>query len=235
MRLVYLALLVASPASAGRTLYGWLPQTDTLPDGAMELQTSLYEHDNLGPYHERATFLAWTPAVALRPCLELAFPIELATITADDAMPWSGVSRYGAELRYRFLPRSQPLHAVARFGLSRNVEIQSQVRTEAGIAASYDLDRVQIAASLGGVLDINFGHLHEELRPGIGASARVVEQLRLGAELYAQLSRDDTVPSWAVIGPDVAWSRGRFWLSGAFGIGVKNVTAAPRLDLGTVW
>jgi hypothetical protein len=97
------------------------------------------------------------------------------------------------------------------------------------------LDRVQIAATLGGVLDINFAHLHEEVRPGIGASARVVGELRLGAELYAQLSRDATVPSWAVIGPDLAWSRGRFWLAAAFGIGVKNVTAAPRLNLGADW
>jgi len=235
VRLVCLLLFVASPAYAGRTLYGWLPQTDTLQDGAFELETSLYEHDNLGPFHERSTFLAWTPALALRPCLELAIPIELSTLTADDTTPSSGISRYGAELRYRFLPRSQPLHGVARFGLSRNVAIQSQVRTEAGVAASYDLDRVQIAATLGGVLDINFGHFHEEFRPGVGASVRVVDELRLGAELYAQLSRDATLPSWAVFGPDIAWTRGRVWLAAAFGIGIKNVTAAPRLNIGADW
>lgn len=235
MRVAYLALLAASPAFAGRSLYGWLPPTDTLPDGAVELATSVYEHDNLGPYHERSTFLAWTPAIALRPCLELAFPIELVTLTADDVSPTSGISRYGAELRYRFLPRSSALHAVARFGVSRNVAIQSQVRSEAGASGSYDVDRVQLAATLGGVLDINFGHPHVELHPGLGASTRVGDELRLGAELYAQLSRDDTVPSWAVLGPDLAWQRGRFWLSAEFGVGISHVTAAPRLNLGTTW
>ena len=224
MPLVYLALF-----------YGWLPRTDTLPDGTLAVETSIYEHDNLGPYHERSTFLAWTPAVALRPCLELAFPIELVTLTADDMAPFSGVSRYGAELRYRFLPRASPLHAVARFGLSRNVAIQSQVRTEAGAAASYDLDRVQIEASVGGVLDVNFAHLHEELRPGIGASVRIGDELRLGAELYAQLSHDPTVQSWAVIGPDLAWMRGHFWLAATFGIGIEHITAAPRLNIGMDW
>lgn len=234
-RRVALLLLAASPAYAGRTLYGWLPQTDTLPDGSFELGTSVYEHDNLGPNHERGTFLAWIPAIALRPCLELAIPIELATITADDTAPFGGISRYGAELRYRFLPRSSPLHAVARAGLSRNVEIQSQVRIEAGAAASYDFDRVQVAATVAGILDVNFGHLHDEIRSGLGASVSVVDELRLGAELYVQHSRDVTVPSWAVIGPDLAWSRGRFWLSAAFGIGIENITAAPRLNLGAAW
>ena len=216
-------------------MYAWLPQIDTLPDGTMELETSLYEHDNLGPFHERSTFLALTPSVALCTCLELAFPITLATITADDASPSSGINRYGAELRYRFLPHSSPLHAVARFGLSRYVPIQSQVRTEAGVAASYDVDRVQIAADLDGVLDVNFGHPHAELRPSLGASVRITDELRLGAELHAELSHDDTAPSWAALGPDVAWARGRFWLAGAFGIGIEHITAAPRLNIGMDW
>jgi hypothetical protein len=235
VRLAYLALLIASPAYAGRTVYGWLPQTDTLPDGAMELETSLYEHDNLGPFHERAAFLAWTPAIGLTPCLELAVPIELDTITADDAAASSGMSRYGAELRYRFLPHSSPLRAVARFGVFRDVPLQSDVGTEAAVAASYDIDRVQVAADLDDVLDINFGHLHDELRPSFGASAGVTGELRLGAEIHAEVSFDPTVSSWAAIGPDIAWARGRFWLSGAFGIGIRNITAAPRLNVGMDW
>ena len=103
------------------------------------------------------------------------------------------------------------------------------MRSEAELAASYDYDRFQVEADLGGLLDINFGHLHEELRAGVGANVRV------GAELYTQHSRDTTVPSWTALGPDVAWTRGRFWLSAAFGIGIQNITAAPRLNLGLVW
>src|SRR5439155_20477077 len=73
---VFVVLLFASPAHAGRTLYGWLPETDTVADGGIELQTSIYEHDNLGPYHERTTGLVWTPAIGLTRCLELAIPVE---------------------------------------------------------------------------------------------------------------------------------------------------------------
>ena len=234
--LVALALLLAaSPAHAGRSLYGWLPETTTLPDGAMELDTSLYEHDNLGAFHERSTWLVWTPVVALTRCLELAFPAALATRTEDDAAPSSGIRRYGAELRWRLPPHGAPLHSLARFALARDVDIQSQVHSEAELAASYDLDRVQVEAAVGGVLDLNFSHLHAELHPGLGASVLVTGELRLGAELHAELSRDHTVSSWAAVGPDVAWQRGRFWLAGAFGVGIVHITAAPRLDVGMVW
>jgi hypothetical protein len=234
-RALLVVVMLASPADAGRTQFGWLPETETLADGAFELGTSLYEYDNLGPYHVRSTSLLWTPAIGLTHCLELAFPVELVTRTEDDAAPWSGVSRYGAELRWRFLRNWPELHPVARFAVSRDVEIQSAVRTEAGVAAAYDAGPVQIEGAVGGVLDINFAHFHRELRPGLGANVRVNDQLRLGAELYAQLSRDDTTPSWAVVGPDAAWQRGRFWLSAALGVGIKNITAAPRLNLGAVW
>jgi len=228
-------LLLSSPAYAGRTFYGWLPETDTLPEDSFELGTSLYEHTNLGAYHVRSTSLLWTPAIGITHCLELAFPIELVTRTQDDAAPWSGVSRYGAELRWRFLRNWPELRPLARFAISRDVELQSQVHSEGALAASYDVGPVQIEGVLGGVLDVNFSHVHQELRPGLGAIARINDELRLGAELYAQLSRDATVPSWAVLGPDVAWQRGRFWLSGAFGVGIKNITAAPRLNLGAIW
>jgi hypothetical protein len=233
--LVWMAVLIPARAHGGPTLYGWLPETTTTPPDSMELATSLYERDNLGALHERSSWLVWTPSVGLTRCLELAFPIALATRTQDDASPWSGIGRYGAELRWRVPPHGIPIHSLARFGVSRNVELQTQVRTEVELAAAYDIDRVQIEAAIGGVLDINFGHLHEELRPGVGTSVLVTDELRLGAELHAELSRDATVTSWAVIGPDVAWQHGRFWLAGVLGIGIKNITAAPRLNIGMVW
>jgi hypothetical protein len=228
-------LLAASPAFAGPQQYGWLIETDTVPDGAIELTTSVFDRDNVGPFHQRATGLVWTPAIGLSHCLELAFPVEIDTITEDDAAPFGGVGRYGAELRYRFLRDIAGLRPLARFALSHDVQLDTQVRGEVELAVSYDIDRVQIAGDVGGVVDVNFGHLHEELHPSFGASVRTAERLRLGGELHAELSHDATVPSWVAIGPDLAWSRGRFWLAGAFGFGIYQATIAPRLNLGMVW
>src|SRR5262249_33187304 len=80
---VLLLLLLPSSAYAGQTLYGWLPATNTVPSGTFELGSSLYEHVDLGPYHERSTALLLTPAVGLLDALELAFPVELVTRTQD--------------------------------------------------------------------------------------------------------------------------------------------------------
>jgi hypothetical protein len=228
-------VLAATPARAGRMLYGWLPETETVPAARLELAMSIYEHDDLGLYHERSTALLLAPAFGVTRCLELAFPVELAARTQDDAAPWSGIARYGVELRFGFLRRWPAFRPLARFAVSRDGAIQTQGRAEAELAASYDYERLQVAADVDAVADVNVSHVHAQLRPGVGASVRVAGQLRLGAELHAELSGDTTATSWAVVGPDVSWTRGRFWVAGVVGIGVKNIAAAPRLNIGMAW
>lgn len=234
-RAALLLVLYALPAHAGRTSYGWLLATDTAPAEAFELGTSIYEHDDLGPFHERSIALLWTPAFGLTDNLELAVPFELASRTADDVSPGLAFTRYGAELRYRLPPRTSALRSVARFALWRDVQILTQVRSEIELAASYDRGPVQIEADIGLVVDVNIGRRHTELRPGIGANVRVMDELRVGAEFHAELSLDSTTTSWAVIGPDIAWTRGRYWVAGVFAIGLHEITAAPRLNLGMRW
>lgn len=228
-------LLYASPAHAGRTSYGWLLATDTTPAGGLEVGTAIYEHDDLGPFHERSIALLWTPAVGLTDNLELVVPIELVSRTADDVSPGFAFTRYGAELRYRIPPRPSELHPIARFALWRDVTILTQVRSELELAASYDRGPLQLEVDAGLVIDVNIGNVHKELRPGVGANVRIADELRVGAELHAELAGDSTTTSWAVIGPDVAWTSGRFWVSGVAGIGVHHITAAPRLNIGMRW
>src|SRR5262249_28968203 len=146
MRALAIICLLASHAHAGRTLYGWLASTDTVPEGGLELQTSIYEHDDLGRYHERSSALLWTPAMGLTDKLELAVPVELAYITADDVAPGVSITHYGAELRYRFLPRGSEVSPLLRFGLARDAIVRSQVRTELAVAVSYTRERLQTQA-----------------------------------------------------------------------------------------
>jgi len=228
-------VLYALPAHAGRTSYGWLLATDTTPAGGLDVGTAIYEHDDLGPFHERSIALLWTPAVGLTDNLELDVPFELVSRSADDIAPGFAFARYGAELRYRLPPRSSSLRGVARFALWRDVAILTQVRSELELAASYDQGPARVEADLGLVVDVNIGNLHTELRPGVGANVRVIDELRLGAELHAELAQDSTTTSWAIVGPDIAWTNGRFWASGVIGFGVHQITAAPRLNIGMRW
>ncbi len=60
----------------------------------------------------------------------------------------------------------------------------------------------------------------------------MTSELRLGGEIYSELSLDTQSDSWAAIGPNLSWTHGRFWLSGAFGIGLYHVQTAPRVMWG---
>src|SRR5258705_1619211 len=149
---------LAAPAQAGRTLYGWLPSTDTVPSSGLELETSIYEHDDLGRYHERSTALLWTPAMGVTDSLELALPFELAYRTADDVAPGVAFTRFGAELRYRFVPRGSSISPLLRVGLSRDVTVRTQVRSEIEAAVAFERDRIHVEADAGLVIDFNIGH-----------------------------------------------------------------------------
>ncbi len=100
---------------------------------------------------------------------------------------------------------------------------------------SYDLGPVNALVDLGFVADVATSTRHSELRPGGGISVQVATGLRFGAEAYSELSLDARGESWAVVGPNIAWSHGRFWLSAAFGIGVHHVRTAPRVMWGVAF
>jgi hypothetical protein len=233
--LCILLSLLPSSAYAGRTLYGWLPATTTVQSGGFELGTSVYERLDVGLYHERSTALSWTPAIGLTDSLELALPVVLVTRTQDDAAPWSGIAKYGAELRWLFLDPWPELRPLARLALARDVLIQTNIQSELGLALSYEYDLLQVEAATDMIINVNFSHLHHELRPGVGASVRVYDQLRVGAEFHGEFSGDKTTPNWSAFGPNLSWSHGRFWLVVTLGIGVRNIAAAPRLNIAMAW
>ena len=41
--------------------------------------------------------------------------------------------------------------------------------------------------------------------------------------------------TWAVVGPNMAVTHGRFWFSAAFGIGIYHINYAPRLIWGVLF
>lgn len=61
-------------------------------------------------------------------------------------------------------------------------------------------------------------------------SGRLHALIEIGG--IAELSLDDKRESWAVVGPNLAWTHGRIWLSAAFGIGIYQIDTAPRFTWG---
>jgi hypothetical protein len=240
-RLALLALILCAPrvASAGRTFYGWLYGTETLPERGAEATSWISEENNLKDEAHLSQTEWWvSPLVGINDQLELALPIAMVWFQADDTMgPHTTVDRYGAELRYRFVTSdpvdAPPLVPLLRLAVYRTIaEPRDTVEPQADMVVSYQEGIVHVLADLGGYAEISPDRQHFEIRPGAGVSIQAIGDLRFGAEIHAELSLDSDAASWAVVGPNMAWSHGRFWLSAMYGIGIYGIRDAPRIQWG---
>lgn len=234
---VLLVACLASHAHAGRSFYGWLYGTEVLPERGVELQTWIHDETGKSGVTDKETWLWWGPLVGVTDQLELALPIEMEWLNLpEDNRAIFTFRRFGVEARYRLASpdpiEASPIVPLVRIAAKRDVRIRDSFRLEADVSVSYELGRLHALVDVGFIADISASTRHAELRPGGGVSVRVVEDLRIGAEAYSEISLDNSGTSWAVVGPNLAWTHGRFWVSGMFGIGVYHVELAPRVMWG---
>ncbi len=229
MRALVIVALLGTPASAGRTFFGWFEGTDVLDDRTVELQTRLTERNDLGDTRIRDTALWLGPQIGITNHLELTLPVEMVWTSAVGIDQDFALRRYGAELRYRVTDRDHALAPVAKLSATRDVVRRDVIHAELDTAVSYTTGRLYAGGSIGVVGDVNRGGLRLTVRPAVAAAISVTDELRVGAELHAELERDRGSTSWIVAGPSVSWTHGRCWVSATYGLGIKDVSSAPRL------
>lgn len=236
LAVLVVACLWPRTVHAGRSFYGWLYGTEVMPERGVELQTWILEEDNKYDNHEQQSSIWWGPLIGITDQLELALPVELDWEHVDPDKATFTFKRFGIEARYRLVTadpvEAPPLVPLVRLAVKRDVTQRDDVRVEADVVTSYEAGAVHALVDLGFVGDLTPDTQHTELRPGGGVSVQVTGELRVGAEAYAELRLDSRDKTWAAVGPNLAWTHGRFWLSGAFGIGVYHIKAAPRFMFG---
>ena len=239
------ACVLPRSAHAGRNIYGWLYGTEVLPERGVELQTWIWDENDKYGTRNRETWLLWGPAVGVTDQLELSLPVELSwtdTLTSmnpDVHAVSTTFKRFGIEARYRFAS-ADPVEASAlvpllRLAAKRDVTVRDNVRIEGDAVVTYDAGAVQAVIDVGLVGDVKSTTQHFEARPGGGISYAATPELRIGAEIYAELSLDQGSESWASVGPNLSWTHGRFWLSGTVGYGVYHVKVASRVMWGVAF
>ncbi len=240
MRTALAFLIVASllprTAHAGRSFYGWLYGTEVMPERGVELQTWILETNGKYVQDGKETSIWWGPLIGVTDQLELSLPIEFEWLQTDMAAPSFTVKRFGIEARYR-LVSSDPVEAPAfaplvRLAAKRDVTTRDAVVVEGDTVVSYEVGPLHALIDIGVVGNLTTDDQRWQIRPGGGVSFAVTSELRLGAEVYSELRLDSASESWAAVGPNLAWTYGRFWLSAAFGIGVYHVKTAPRVMWG---
>jgi len=245
MALLIAACVLPRSAHAGRSFYGWLYGTEVMPERGVELQSWIWDESEKYETRTHETWLLWSATVGVTDRLELGLPVELLwidTVSPDDPAARSvyfTFKRYGIEARYRLAP-PDPAEAPAvvplvRLAVKRDVTMRDQVRIEGDLVASYDRGPVQAVIDVGIASNISSSTHHVDARPGVGISVAVTGELRLGAEFYAELSLEKSGESWMSVGPNLAWTHGRFWLSGTFGVGLYHVETASRFMWGVAF
>jgi hypothetical protein len=236
--MVLIVALAGRDARAGRSGFAWFFDTEVVPERGVELETWVIEENSLGDQDFDTTRVQWQPALGLTDRLELALPVELDFIEPDDPMAGGDtqLGNYGAELRLR-LASSDPVEAgpvvpLVRLGAKRLVAARERVRGEADLVVSAEMGRCwRAVADLGVFAETGTGKDFYSLRPGAGVNALVAAELRVGVEAFASFRFDELAGTeWMVVGPNLAWTHGRFWLAATFGIGIFGIDTAPRIN-----
>lgn len=240
---VALCLLCApGTARAGRTFYGWLYGTEVMPERGVEITNIIDEENGRGG----AADIDWTTwgfsaEVGVTDQLTIVFPMDF--VWSDSAMtePSFTFSQFGIEARYRFVSsdpvEAPPFAPLLRVGVMRSVLARDALIAEADLVASTTTE----SGSVHALVDIGYvgrflgGTTRHELRPGAGVSFKVVGDFRLGAEVHASIDVDNADNRYVVVGPNAAWTQGRMWVSGTFGIGVYQIDTAPRVVWGILF
>ena len=245
MGLALLMVIGAAPgtAHAGRSFFGWLYGPEVLPERGVELQQWLWEEDDKdGPAHARETQMWWAPTIGVTDQLEVSLPVVFAWQVAQAESPSFTLASYGIDVRYRLVsqdPVDKPAFApLVRVALSRDVTSRDGIIGAADLVGAYDITAdVQAAIDLGVEAEVHEAHhpTDSELHAGVGLSVKAVGDVRFGAEAFTAISLQSSTYSWAAVGPDIAVTHGRFWLSAAFGIGVYHISYAPRMMWGVLF
>ncbi len=240
-RLSALLFLLASaqPAWAGRSHYGWMDGTEVVPERGVELETWVQDLDNVGELARDETALWWAVTVGVTDQLEVSLPVELSWGRAGVVPGTTQLDRWGAEARYRFVT-SDPVDAPAlvprvRVAVKREVDERKAATLELEGALSYERSCWHAQVSLGARQLVHSGTDNILLRPAAGVSARVVGDLRLGAEVIASLVPHGAGADWVAAGPNLAWTHGRFWLAASLPVGLSGIDAAARVRWGVAF
>lgn len=240
-----MVMVMAVPASAhaGRTFYGWLQDTQMMPERGAEIQTFISEENYQGPDttppskdHNTTWWLA--PTIGINDQLELALPVQFDWDKVDGSTPRTNFLSYGAQLKYRFVT-TDPVDApdfvpAIRATIDRVViGTRDEWVPEVDLIGSYQSGIVHAVINAGVVGDIKPDTQDFETHVGAGVSIETIEDLRFGAEVLGEIALNgDSGGNWVGVGPNMSWSHGRSWVSASYLIGVYQIRDAPKLNWG---
>jgi hypothetical protein len=235
------ALAVGFPAFAGRTSHLLAEESQTVPEGDVELEQWVWGEGRVPdrPNRPVITWIWWAPVIGVTPHLELGFPLQL--VSGSEALELDSI---GIDARYRFFPRQddeglQPLvqvsyaHPLGPYG--------RLARLDVNVVAQYGAPtQTQFTANVGGSFGLPFLSPTSDsadafLTSAAGVSVPVLPQLRLAAELFdrAPLHAPSGTANVLYAGASIAWTHGPFWVTAGALFGLTS--GSPHVFPKVLW
>jgi hypothetical protein len=233
----------AGPAQAGRRAFSWAYDTEIVPKGDVELEQWLWARSRAPafPSQPASYWVWWGPVLGLSQHLELALPFQVrATQSVTE------LESFEADLRYRLFPRGddsafQPL---VRLAWHQAIRTANPSRVDLTLAGSYQLE-----GGLRAVLNLGAQVGIPALR-GSGGGVRVLgtysagvaypvipDELQLSLESFGEVPmRGLELKPHVFIGPNVAWTFGRTWVTVGTLVGLTGLfPETPRFMPRLIW
>jgi hypothetical protein len=221
-----LLLVLCADAGAGRRRFAWLWDTEVLVQRGVELEWWIWE---VSDEAERVSLLVAT-VIGLTDRVELGVPVTIVS------RPETGVEieSYGLDARWRLVSadpvRAGPLVPVLRAGARRQIPADA-LRLEGGLTLSLDAGRARAVVDGGVVYRSDTGDVRAVY--GAGVSFALTEDLAAGVEAYGVARLTDGADAWISLGPNVAFTWGRFWLAASLPFGLHD--DAPDVLPRVIW
>ncbi len=236
-----ITLTAAPDAHAGRRPFIWVWDTEVLHERDVEMEQWIWERKKKD---QHAAWLWWAPVIGVTDRLELAIPLEGVTTwgkktgaAAGDPDTWqtgTRIARYGVELRWRLAENDPeeagPFVPLIRVAVKRRLGNELAWLLEGNLVGSLDFGDVHAALDLGAFHGIG-GSAGTWLTYASGLTYGKQDGLRVGAELFGEVGLSKGWKSFLMVGPNVAWTHGRTWLTFGCLIGTTEHAAdwMPRL------
>ena len=228
-------LLAATPAWADRTSHLFLDETQTLPEGDVELSQWIWAEGQIPsmPYRYVSDWVWMSPTVGISSHLELSLP--LVVVATSEQTVLNSISLVA---RYRFFPRErddgfQPLIRLEYLQPLSNYAASSYYSKPYYYPYPPELRLLFVATygNLKGVratfnLGVQFGlpFLQSSSTAsfsalgtaGVGLSVPLGPEFRVAAEFDGQLpltGQPQPNVGQLFLGPSVAWTRGQIWVT----------------------
>ncbi|NVJ08312.1 hypothetical protein HUW63_24120 [Myxococcus sp. AM001] len=233
----------AAPAQAGRRPFIWTFDTEIVPKGDVELEQWLWARSRAPSAPDRPSvyWIWWGPVIGLSQHLELAIPFQVRANQTDTQL-----ESFEADFRYRLFPRGddgafQPL---VRAVWHQAINTPEPSRVDVDLVGSYQWDNgLRTTVDLGA--QVGFPSLRGDEGPtrilgtySVGVAYPVIEdELQVSLESFGEFGlKDANQDPHLFVGPSVAWTFGRMWITAGTLFGLTAVAPeTPRFMPRLIW